>query len=110
MSSAPIPQPTAYALVDALRQVLDPCSVGLGAPIDIVDMGLVDDLEVLDGGRVRVVLLLTDFSCPHYAGLRQHIVDVLGDLSGVTAVGVELATHALWTPDRIRRRSPVGSP
>jgi metal-sulfur cluster biosynthetic enzyme len=110
VSSVPIPQPTADALVDALRQVLDPCSIGMGSPIDIVDMGLLDDLEIMDDGRVRVVLLLTDFSCPHYTGLRHHIVDVLADLSGVTAVDVELATHALWTPDRIRRHSPVGSP
>jgi metal-sulfur cluster biosynthetic enzyme len=105
-----MPQPTAGALADALRQVLDPCSIGMGSPIDIVDMGLVDDVEVTDDGRVRVVLLLTDFSCPHYMGLRDHIVDALADLSGVTAVDVELATHALWTPDRIRRRSAVGSP
>lgn len=89
--------------VEALRQVLDPCSVSMGTPLDIVEMGLVDDVEVRDG-CVHVTLLLTDFSCPHYAAMRQHIIDVLRDVPGVKGADVELATHSLWTPDRIGRR------
>ncbi len=89
--------------VEALRQVLDPCSVMMGTPLDIVEMGLVDEVQVRDGW-VHVTLLLTDFSCPHYAALRQHIIDVLCDEPCVTGANVELATHSLWTPDRIGRR------
>lgn len=95
---------TTDLVLEALGQVLDPCSVSLGSPLDIVEMGLVESVDV-HGGRVRVGLLLTDFSCAHYGGMRRHIEDVVGEIPGVTAVDVELATHDLWTPDRIRRRA-----
>ena len=103
MTAGRAPQPSLEGVVKALRQVLDPCSISMGRPLDIVEMGLVDDVS-LSGGRVHVALLLTDFACAHYAGLRRHVVDALRDAPGVTAVTVELATHDLWTADRIGRR------
>jgi len=100
--------PTAAELLAQLRKVVDPCSIKMCAPVDIWEMGLVEDVEVT-GARVRVTLVLTDISCVFYRDMRRHVIDVLGELPGVEEVDVTLATHTLWTPDRMRR-DPGGRP
>jgi metal-sulfur cluster biosynthetic enzyme len=77
-------------------------------PIDICEMGLVDEVEC-DGGEVRVVLVLTDTSRVHYTGLRRYIIDTLAALPGVESVQVSKSTTELWTPDRRQPRSHPSS-
>jgi metal-sulfur cluster biosynthetic enzyme len=62
--------------------VIDPCSIAMRGPIDIWQMGLVDQLDI-EGGHVRVVLWLTE-------------------LDGVESVEGSQTRRALWTPDRMR--------
>jgi metal-sulfur cluster biosynthetic enzyme len=85
----------------ALGGVVDPCSLALGAPTDIWQMGLVEHLEV-DGGRVRVGLVLTDPACVFFRGIRSHVVDALSAVPGVEDVDVELVAGVVWTPDRMQ--------
>ena len=92
---------TRTELVDRLRTVTDPCSVGLGAPIDIWSLGLVEDVTVADG-IAHVRLVLTDPSCVFFRRIRDHIADALGDVPGLDGVDVELDTTTLWTPDRMK--------
>ena len=92
---------TPTELVDRLRTVTDPCSVGLGAPIDIWSLGLVEDVTVTDG-IAHVRLVLTDPSCVFFRRIRDHIADALGDVAGLDGVDVELDTTTLWTPDRMK--------
>jgi metal-sulfur cluster biosynthetic enzyme len=94
--------PTAAEVLAQLRKVVDPCSIKMCAPVDIWEMGLVEDVEVT-GARVRVTLVLTDISCVFYRDMRRHVIDVLSELPEVEAVDVALATHILWTPDRMKR-------
>lgn len=94
--------PTHEELLTQVRKVIDPCSIAMCAPVDIWQMGLVEELEIT-GGRVRVTLVLTDVSCVFYRDLRRHVTDVLLELPGVEAVEVRLATDRLWTPDRMHR-------
>jgi metal-sulfur cluster biosynthetic enzyme len=93
---------TATDVLAQLRTVIDPCSIKMCAPVDIWEMGLVEDVEVT-GGRVRVTLVLTDISCVFYRDMRRHVIDVLLDLPGIEEVDVALATDTLWTPDRMNR-------
>jgi metal-sulfur cluster biosynthetic enzyme len=97
-------EPGSDELLAALRRVLDPCSLKLRAPVDIWELGLVDDVRVR-GGDVTVRLVLTDVSCVFYRGIRQHVIDVVSEVPGVETVTVELATDVIWTPDRMRRDS-----
>lgn len=83
----------------ALKRVPEPCSIAMRAPIDICEMGLVEDVRI-EGGSVRVELVLTDASCPHFTSMRRYIADALTELEGVTAVDVVISTTKLWTPDR----------
>ena len=91
-------------LMQALRQVPEPCSIAMRRPIDICEMGLVESVEI-DGGRVAVTLVLTDPSCVHFLAMRRYIVDVLSELDGVDEVAVTMSTTQLWTSDRMVPRS-----
>jgi metal-sulfur cluster biosynthetic enzyme len=90
-------------LLDALREVADPCSIAMRASMDIVEMGLIGDLRI-EGGNVIVELVLTDPSCAHFRGLESYIGDVLKTFDGVESVKVVHSTAVLWTPDRVNRR------
>jgi metal-sulfur cluster biosynthetic enzyme len=105
-----VPQPTpSQDLIRAqLRQVPEPCALLMREPVDICEMGLVDEISITDG-RVRVVLVLTDPSCVHFTGLRRYITDVLLELPGVDAVEVTISTTTLWTPDRQRGQTARAS-
>ena len=84
----------------ALRSIPEPCSVLVGAPTNLVDMGLIDRVEISDGA-VEVELVLTDASCIHFASMQRFIADTLLELDGVKAVNVTASTTVLWTPDRV---------
>jgi metal-sulfur cluster biosynthetic enzyme len=99
---------TREQVLDALRGVPEPCSLAMRAPMDICEMGLVEDIEI-ESGQVRVTLVLTDPSCVHFTGMRRFIEDELRPLEGVTGVTVAMSTRTLWTPDRVRRRAPAPS-
>jgi metal-sulfur cluster biosynthetic enzyme len=93
--------PTEDEVRRELRRVPEPCGILMREPIDICDMGLVDEIVIGDG-HVRVVLVLTDASCVHFSGLQRYIGDVLRELPGVDTVEVVASTTELWTPDRRR--------
>jgi metal-sulfur cluster biosynthetic enzyme len=92
--------PTREQIYDALSTVHDTCSVFNGTNLDIVEMGLVHDVE-LGGGTVRVRLLLTDPMCLYLFEMRSQIVQALEALPGVDAVEVEPVAGKLWWPERM---------
>jgi metal-sulfur cluster biosynthetic enzyme len=94
-------KPPPQALMSQLDRVLDPCSIAMGRPMTIRQMGLIEELSLTDG-TVRVVLCLTDPACINYAKISRYITDALMELDEVHAVEVSHTTDALWTPDRIR--------
>ena len=95
---------TTAELVDRLRTVTDPCSAGLGAPIDIWSLGLVEDVSVAER-TARIRLVLTDASCVFFRGISQDVAAALRQLPDVDAVEVELDASILWTPDRMKDRA-----
>jgi metal-sulfur cluster biosynthetic enzyme len=84
----------------ALATVHDTCSLFNGTRLDIVEMGLVDDVEQ-DGGNVRVRLLLTDPMCLYLFEMRSQIIEALSGLPGVENVEVEPVAGKLWWPERM---------
>ncbi len=87
--------PTRDEVVEALRQVEDP-ELGM----DIVDLGLLYDVEVL-GPRIKVTHSLTSMGCPVGPMIQEDIHRVASELDGVEAVDVELTWDPPWTPDRM---------
>jgi metal-sulfur cluster biosynthetic enzyme len=86
---------TKEEVVEALRQVEDP-ELGM----DIVDLGLMYDVE-LENGKVKVVHTLTSMGCPVGPMIQQQIDDVVRALPGVEDVEVELTWDPPWTPEKM---------
>jgi metal-sulfur cluster biosynthetic enzyme len=91
---------TREQIFEALSSVYDTCSVFNGTRLDIVEMGLVHDVEQ-DEGNVRVRLLVTDPMCLYLFEMRAQIIDVLSALPGVESVEVEPVSGKLWWPERM---------
>ena|ERR1700731_4113834 len=89
-------------LLRQLEKVIEPCSVAMGNPANICEMGLIEGVTLIDG-IARVVLCLTDPACINYGKIRQYITDELLQLDAVKSVEVTHTTEVLWTPDRVRR-------
>ena len=79
----------------ALRQVKDP-----ELDMNIVELGLVYDVEV-DDGAVRVRMTLTSPGCPAGPMITNDVYRVLRTLEGVKDVNVEIVWEPYWTPERI---------
>jgi metal-sulfur cluster biosynthetic enzyme len=80
---------------DALRHVKDP-----ELDMNIVDLGLVYDVEVA-GGEVRVKMTLTSPGCPAGPMITNDAYRVLRGLEGVTDVDIEIVWEPYWTPERM---------
>jgi metal-sulfur cluster biosynthetic enzyme len=98
MNAPPAP-PTSEVARKALRAVKDP-ELGL----NIIDIGLVYDVEVDEGGAVHVRMTLTSPGCPAGAEIMDDVRQTILDLEGVMSVEVELVWEPYWTPDRMDPR------
>lgn len=83
----------------ALRAVKDP-----ELNLNIIDLGLVYDIETDEEGDVRVKMTLTSPGCPAGAEILQGVREVASDLEGVRSVDVELVWDPYWTPERMDPR------
>ena len=90
--------PDRPALIEALRDVYDPCCADRG--ISIVDMGVVEDVRV-SGGHVDVDLVLTTGWCPFVASMSSAIPERLRAMDGVETVDVRTVWDPVWTMDRL---------
>jgi metal-sulfur cluster biosynthetic enzyme len=79
----------------ALRQVKDP-----ELDLNIVDLGLVYDVEVADGD-VRINMTLTSPGCPAGPMITNDAYKVVRALEGVKDVDIDIVWEPYWTPDRI---------
>ena len=96
---AAVSPPTPEAARKALRAVKDP-----ELNLNIIDIGLVYDVEVAEGGQVRVKMTLTSPGCPAGTEILDDVKRVLGDLEGVESVEVELVWDPYWTPEKMDPR------
>jgi metal-sulfur cluster biosynthetic enzyme len=85
-------------LMEALREVYDPCCADRG--ISIVDMGVVEDVR-MDGAHVSVDLVPTTGWCPFVANMSSAIPDRLRRLDGVETVDVRVVWEPVWTMERL---------
>ncbi|HXG43782.1 MAG TPA: metal-sulfur cluster assembly factor [Gemmatimonadales bacterium] len=83
----------------ALRQVKDP-----ELNLNIIDIGLVYDITVSEGGEVHVKMTLTSPGCPAGPEILSDVKRTIEDLEGVTSVEVEVVWEPYWTPERMDPR------
>ena len=81
----------------ALAAVHDPCSVQANAPLSIVEMGLVTEIELEKAGHVRISLRPTSPWCTLIGSLMHAIEDRVRRVDGVTEVTVEIDRETTWS-------------
>ncbi|HDU3142965.1 TPA: metal-sulfur cluster assembly factor [Listeria monocytogenes] len=89
-------------LMGALEQVIDP---ELG--IDIVNIGLVYDVELDDDGLCTVSMTLTTMGCPLSGILTEQVQMALSDIPEVKDTNVNLVWNPPWTKDRMSRYAKI---
>jgi metal-sulfur cluster biosynthetic enzyme len=102
-SPAPSPAPgpadgdehvTPERVREALKQVIDP-ELGL----NIVDLGLVYDVQVGDRGDVDIQYSLTTMGCPIGPLIEDQMRAFLAALPGIGEVRPEFVIRPAWTPE-----------
>jgi metal-sulfur cluster biosynthetic enzyme len=85
---------TRERVLQALSQVYDP---ELG--INIVDLGLVYEVEVQDNGDVDILYSLTTMGCPIGPLIEDQIRAFLAPIDGIGEVRPELVFRPPWSPE-----------
>jgi metal-sulfur cluster biosynthetic enzyme len=91
--------PTPEIVRKALRTVKDP-----ELNLNIIDIGLIYDVEVGGSGDVHIRMTLTSPGCPAGTEIIDDVKRVVSDLEGVQGVEVELVWEPYWTPDKMDPR------
>ena len=91
-----VPQLTKEDVLVALKNVLDP-----DLQMNIVDLGLVYDVEMRGPDSVYLRMTLTTPACPYGPELIENTRAMLFLLKGVKHVDVDLVFDPPWTRDRL---------
>lgn len=83
-------------IVNALKTIYDP-----EIPVNIYDLGLIYEVEVMDGGKVRVLMTLTSPNCPVAESLPVEVQDAVAGVNGVTNVELNLTFDPPWNRDML---------
>ena len=86
---------------EKLDAVHDPCSVRMGAPRGLVEMGLVERIDI-DDAAIRIALVLTGPGCFFYFQFADAIEHALAPIAGGRTVEVTVDDSILWTRDRMQ--------
>jgi metal-sulfur cluster biosynthetic enzyme len=86
---------TKEEILDALRQVNDP---ELG--INVVDLGLIYEVEI-DDGKVQIDMTLTTPGCPMHSFIARQAWHAIDSLPDVTETKVRVVWEPRWTPERL---------
>jgi metal-sulfur cluster biosynthetic enzyme len=84
----------AESVRQSLRMVIDP---ELGE--NVVDLGLIYKVEVVEAGVVQVEMTTTTAGCPAASYLREAVESAAWIVEGVQHVEVGLTYDPPWTPD-----------
>lgn len=95
-----IPMPTVDNIMERLRNCYDP-----EIPLNIVDLGLIYNVQVENEGDVTVEMTLTAQGCPSHTEISRDVRTTLLSTPGVNNAKVNVVWDPPWTPDRI---SPEG--
>jgi len=86
--------PSEDEVLEALKSVIDP---ELG--INIVDLGLVYEVDVAESGDVDIRYSLTTMGCPIGPLIEDQMRAFLAPLNGIGEVRPEMVLRPAWTPE-----------
>ena len=88
--------PSQESLLEALKVVKDP-----EIPVNVVDLGLIYNLEVKPGGEVDIDMTLTSMGCPVQDMIQADAELACMQVEGVTKVNVEFVWSPPWSPSKM---------
>lgn len=83
-------------ILDAVRQCYDP-----EIPVNIVDLGLIYDIQHDEAGNVSVKMTLTSQGCPSALAIPEQVKQRVGALADVRDVNVQIVWEPAWNPNMI---------
>jgi FeS assembly SUF system protein len=89
-------------VLDALKTVRDP-----EIPVNLVDLGLIYDLQVKQGGIVYIEMTLTTPACPVAQSMPGEVEAAVGAVPGVSDVRVKLVWTPPWDRDRMSEEAKL---
>lgn len=90
------------SVYEHLGKVMDP---ELG--IDIVNLGLITDVSLYEGGHCEIKVTLTTMGCPFADVIEDDIVKALKPVKEIKETSVKLVWYPAWTPDRMTRYARI---
>ena len=83
-------------VVAAIKTCYDP-----EIPVDIYELGLIYDVDVDDGGAVKITMTLTSPMCPVAETLPGEVEARVRETDGVTDASIDLVWEPPWDPGRM---------
>ena len=83
-------------VIAAIKTVYDP-----EIPVDIYELGLIYELEIEDGGLVRVRMTLTSPACPVAESLPMEVQERIAEVEGVENVDLQVVFDPPWSKERM---------
>ncbi|MGM0846842.1 MAG: metal-sulfur cluster assembly factor [Bacillota bacterium] len=90
------------SMMGTLEQVEDP---ELG--IDIVNLGLVYDVDLDEEGKATVTMTLTSMGCPLAGTIVDQVKAALSDLPEVKETEVDIVWNPPWSKDKMSRYAKI---
>lgn len=90
------------SIMNALELVVDP---ELG--IDIVNLGLVYDVDMDEEGNLTVKMTLTSMGCPLAGTIVSQVKGVMEDIPEVKNTEVEIVWNPPWSKDKMSRYAKI---
>ncbi len=89
-------------IMGALENVIDP---ELG--IDIVNMGLVYDIDINDEGLCTITMTLTSMGCPLAGHIEADVRRALADIPEIKEIDVNIVWDPPWGKDKMSRYAKI---
>ena len=87
---------------DALRTVHDP-----EIPVNIMELGLVYEIKIEHGGKVKITMTLTAPACPVAGEIIMEVESKERAIEGITDVHVHLTFDPPWTRDMMTEEAKL---
>ncbi len=87
---------TREEVLEALKQVYDP-----EIPVNVVDLGLIYNIQIDEENQVYVEMTLTAPGCPMYGPIGQQAEAAIRRISGVKDAVVNFVWDPPWEPSKI---------
>lgn len=86
----------------ALRTVFDP-----EIPVNIFDLGLVYEIRINDGGKIKITMTLTAPACPVAGDIVQDVQQKIEAIEGVADCHVQLTFDPPWNKEMMTEEAKL---